>query len=473
MSRRINSNQVHTDEQIQSMQNSTLGKLIFTSYKGEMCGLLIHDNRLIAARVLNDERNRMGAIYIGKIKNVVKNINACFVEIPEQEICFLSEKEAGYPILLNRKYDGRLLEGDEILVQLSKEAQKGKLASLTANISLSNEYVAIAIGSKKIGYSGKLAKERKEEIREWLRSEGIAKDGYFVPEAATTFMPETVTDRLPSEILSQSNFALSLGLVIRTKAAECSQKELLHQLGVLFGEFMSIIATAQHRTCFSCIRQAISGFEMILYEMVYESEYDEIVTDDSKLYEDLLKYVEEKRLSKGIRLYQDDNFSLSKLYSLEQKFDTALNVRVWLKSGGYLVIEPTEALTVIDVNTGKYEVSAKGKALASTSASEKASIKGACNVASLAAYEKINREAAEEVARQLRLRNLSGIILVDFINMESKEQEEELLSYLRELVRKDKIKTNVIDITPLGLVEITRKKSNKPLREQFKSLGRI
>jgi len=239
---------------------------------------------------------------------------------------------------------------------------------------------------------------------------------------------------------------------------------------------MGVIFTAQHRTCFSCIKQAASGFEVILNEMAYDSEYDEIVTDDAVLYGELLKFAKERHFNQGIRLYQDDAFSLAKLYSLEQKFDTALNTRVWFKSGGYLVIEPTEALTVIDVNTGKYEASAKRRTFASNasvSTSENVSIKSIGNMTSQAAYEKINREAAEEVARQLRLRNLSGIILVDFINMESKEQEEELLSYLRELVRKDKIKTNVIDITPLGLVEITRKKSNKPLREQFKSLGRI
>lgn len=454
MSRRINSNQVHTSEQIQSLQNSDLGKLIFTSYNGKMCGLLIRDNKLLAAQVLNDERNRIGAIYIGKIKNVVINIHAFFVEIADREICFLSQKEAAHPILLNRKYDGRLLEGDEILIQLSREAQKGKQASLTAHISLSNEYAAIAIGSSKIGYSGKLSKERKEEIKEWLNSEGITKDGCFVPTAIHAFpseslkdtlVPESVRGSVSSQGLLQDDFVASLGLVIRTKAMECTKEELLHQIKALFDQFMSVIATSQHRTSFSCIRQAASGFKVILNEMAYDYEFDEIVTDDAVLYDELLKVAEKGHLSQKVRLYQDESFSLSKLYSLEQKFDTALNARVWLKSGGYLVIEHTEALTVIDVNSGKYEASDRGKAM-----------------------NQINWEAAEEIARQLRLRNLSGIILVDFINMESKEQEDELLFYLRELVRRDKIKTNVIDITPLGLVEITRKKSNKPFREQFK-----
>lgn len=434
MSRRINSNQVHTDEQIQSLQNCDQGKLIFTSYMGEMCGLLIRDNRLLAARVLNDEQNRISAVYIGKIKNVVKNINAYFVEIADKEICFLSDKEAGNPILLNRKYDGRLLEGDEILVQLSREAQKGKQASLTANISLSNDYAAIAIGSPKIGYSGKLDKNQKDQIKNWLAEDKLAKDGFFVPD------------------MEDAN-NLSMGLVIRTKATDCSKEELLWQIHNLFTEFMNLINTAQHRTCFSCIKQANEEFKTVLNEIAYEYEYDEIVTDDAVFYEKLLKYTEAKQIVKSIRFYQDDSFTLTKLYSLEQKLDTALNSRVWLKSGGYLVIEPTEALTVIDVNTGKYEASARGTG----------------DTLSRNAYEKINMEAAKEVARQLRLRNLSGIILVDFINMESREQEEKLLAFLREEVSQDRIKTNVIDITPLGLVEITRKKSNKPLREQFRT----
>ena len=116
------------------------------------------------------------------------------------------------------------------------------------------------------------------------------------------------------------------------------------------------------------------------------------------------------------------------------------------------MIEPTEALTVIDVNTGKYEAK-----------------KSAGNKASEETYEKINREAAEEIALQLRLRNLSGMILVDFINMASKEKEDALLDLMRTLVRRDKMKTRVVDITPLGLMEITRKKQNKPLREQVYS----
>ena len=123
-----------------------------------------------------------------------------------------------------------------------------------------------------------------------------------------------------------------------------------------------------------------------------------------------------------------------------------MDERVWLKSGAYLVIQQTEALTVIDVNSGKIQ---------------KKNAKDDI-------YFEINKEAAKEIALQLRLRNLSGIVIIDFISQNSKEQDNKLLAYLSSLVKKDSVKTNVIDMTPLGLVEVTRKKIHKSLKEQLK-----
>lgn len=436
MSRNIKTGVSHMDEKEQAIRDTKNGKVLFTGYRDKMCGLFLRENRLLAAQVMNANKNRIGAVYIGKIKNVVKNIDACFLEISDGEICFLARKDATNPILLNRKYDGRILEGDEILIQLSREAIKTKQASVTADISLSNEYAAISIGSRRVGYSGKIEKSRKEEIKDWLSQAGMLEGAEFVYDSCN----------------------LPLGLVIRTKANDCTKEILMEKIRELSDEFLSMVQAAHHRTCFSCIRQAPEDFESVLDQLAYSYEYSEILTDDSALYEKLLSYCKEKMPDKSVRLYQDTDFSLSKLYSLEQKMDTALNARIWLKSGGYLIIEPTEALTVIDVNTGKYEA---------TRASRSKEYQGM--QISQDTFEKINREAAEEVALQLRLRNLSGIIIVDFINMNSKEAEESLINYLIELVRKDKIKTSVIDITPLGLVEITRKKKNKTLREQFLS----
>ena len=132
-------------------RDTVQGKVLFTSYQGRDCALLIQRDRLTAACVLSEMTSKIGAIYIGRIKNMVKNIDACFVEIADGEICFLPLKEAAFPCLLNRTYDGRLVEGDILLVQIERDAQKTKQASVTAHISLSNDYFVVAMGSTKIG----------------------------------------------------------------------------------------------------------------------------------------------------------------------------------------------------------------------------------------------------------------------------------------------------------------------------------
>ena len=146
-------------------------------------------------------------------------------------------------------------------------------------------------------------------------------------------------------------------------------------------------------------------------------------------------------------LYKDPLLPLINLYSLSTVVERALKSKVWLKSGGYLVIEPTEALTVIDVNTGKCVI--------------KKNVEETRQI--------INKEAAKEIAKQLRIRNISGIIIVDFINMDSEQATNELMAYFSTELRKDPIRTYLAGITNLGLAEVTRKKSRKSFMEQMKS----
>ncbi len=142
-------------------------------------------------------------------------------------------------------------------------------------------------------------------------------------------------------------------------------------------------------------------------------------------------------------VYEDALLPLYKLYNLEGIFYETYSSKVWLKSGAFLVIEYTEALTVIDVNTGKCE---RGKSKETT-------------------FFQINLEAALEIARQIRIRNISGIIIVDFIDMETEEYTKRLLEYMREIVNKDCVKTTVVDITKLHLMEITRKKTTDRIQK--------
>ena len=168
-------------------------------------------------------------------------------------------------------------------------------------------------------------------------------------------------------------------------------------------------------------------------------EATEVITDDKEIFDEYVNCYDEH----NIILYTDEMVSMSNLYNLKSLTDKALNSKAYLKSGAYLVIETTEAMTVIDVNTGK-------------------AIRG--NNTEEYKY-KINDEAAREIARQIRLRNLSGIIIIDFISMKNSEYDKMLLNRLSEYVSTDSIPTKVVDITKLGLVELTRKKVRKPLHE--------
>lgn len=427
------------------------GKLVFTEYKGRQCALLLKGGRLIAASFYSQaEGSKIGAVYVGKIKNIAKNIDACFVEIEDGEICFLPMKKAAAPFLTNRVWDGRLLAGDELLVQVERDAQKNKQASVTAHISLSNDYFAIVLGAPRMGFSAKLSKEQKETAISFLEEHSFLDKGQLTRDPSR-LMSEAVFDDFGQEFLSENSLKdiPPFGAIVRTRFGELMDREeaLIH-FYTLTEAFFRMIRDGRTRKCFSCLIKAPAPWEAAVQGMAVPGEYHEIVTDREELYESLAAYCAVHMPDKQLRFYQETGLSLSSLYALESKMETAMKPRVWLKSGGYLVIEPTEALTVIDVNSGKYET---GKDVGE-------------------AVRRLNHEAAEEIALQLRLRNLSGIILVDFINMEEPGSGLALLEHLRALVREDKVRTTVVDITPLGLVEITRKKQKQPLSEQFRGI---
>ena len=235
-----------------------------------------------------------------------------------------------------------------------------------------------------------------------------------------------------------------VGLIVRTRAKDhCGDGlRLMAELQRLTEQWNQCLCRALHSACGSLILRADQSVRELLGTELGANDFCEIVTDDIAFYEKIRAEFSEL----PVRLYEDTFITLEKLLALQVKLDEALNKRIWLKSGGYLVLEYTEAMTVIDVNSGKYEAK-KGNA-------EQTAVL-------------VNRQAAEEVALLLRLLNLSGIIIVDFINMEQEENNRALLRYLRELVQRDPIPVKVVDMTKLGLVEMTRKKIRKPLREQL------
>lgn len=437
-----------TEEEIQLRQTDG-GKLLFTSYHGQNCALLIQNGRLIEALFFPKVPSKIGAVYIGKIKNMAKNIDACFVEIANGELCFLPMKSAAACLLLNRQQDGRILEGDELLVQVERDAQKSKQASVTTQISLSNDYFVITMGSKKVCYSTKLRDRRKESLEALLQEQGIIDSQGCLTQNCTALLPEAESRKLRQEGAALDLFELpSTGIIVRTRAEEetGNAEELMGHFQELFLKYFRLLYLARYRRCFTCLKEAETEVATAIQRLTGNTEAKsyELITDQKELYEQLKNYGLENHIALNLRFYEDNMLSLSALYSLESKMKTALDSKVWLKSGGYLVIEPTEALTVIDVNSGKCE---SGKEAQDT-------------------YRRINLEAAKEVAFQLRLRNLSGIIIVDFINMRSQDDNDMLLQALKNYVKRDRI-TTIVDMTPLGLVEITRKRTSKPLREQL------
>lgn len=172
-----------------------------------------------------------------------------------------------------------------------------------------------------------------------------------------------------------------------------------------------------------------------------------IVTDNEDVYSQLSESNIKTNLKCELSLYKDEKFALSSLYSLKTKLEEATASKVYLKSGAYLVINKTEALTIVDVNSGKNTVSKK------TDSEEN--------------IYKINLEAAKECFLQMQLRNISGMILIDFINMKNKENEENLIREMEKIIQDDIVKCQVVDITPLGIMEITRQKADKPLSEIY------
>lgn len=370
-----------------------------------------------------EEAGILGNIYLGKVKNIVKNINAAFVEIEDGRMCYFSLQENRFPVLSkDQDYNEATAElkevkvkaGDELLVQVIKEDVKTKAPVVSSNLNLTGKYAALTYGKLTIGVSTKIADDKERK-----RLKDIAR-GYQSKE---------------------------YGFIIRTNAAYVPKEQLENEIQRLIEVYNNIRKYGVYKSRFSLVYKTPDEYICDIRDS-YTDYVDEFITDDQSLFENMDQYLKEYQPEdlKKLRLYQDATLGLVNLYGINEKLLDAVRPYVWLKSGGSLVIQPTEALTVIDVNTGK-AVSGK-KQVQET-------------------FLKINREAAKEIAKQIRLRNLSGIIIIDFIDMELQKDKELLMQELEEYFKKDPVKTTLVDMTALGLVEVTRKKVRKPLHEQY------
>ena len=423
-----------------------MDQLIVTKWKDRSLTALLSDGHCRSLTLESGDESLLGNIYIGKVKNVVKNINAAFIDLGGGKTGYFSLAENPVPLytdelnpLCSLEYSGnsekkvsprKLKAGDELLVQVSRDALKTKDPSVTCCLNFPGTYMVLTVGKPQIGFSAKIKDNAwKEKVREELLTH---KDERF-------------------------------GLIVRTNGASASIETLCAETEKLKQQMEELFARAACRPCYCLLEQGPPPYIQSLRE-AKKGPLSEIITDVPEYAKKIEAWLEEEKEEDkeqkenqppadknesinqavpNLSLYTDDNLPLMKLYRLESVLKSASDRRVWMKSGGYLVIEPTEALTVIDVNTGKYT----GKKTPAET------------------ILKINLEAAHEVARQLSLRNLSGIIIIDFIDMESKEDQETLMRVLGEELSRDPVKTILVDMTRLGLVEITRKKVRRPLHE--------
>ena len=404
-----------------------MSKLIVTRLPIRGCPCLIcaavEDNRIMELRLeAEGEKRLLNNIYVGQVEKVAANIRAAFVRfgVGKEMTGYLSLDQAEQAIYTSGRQGGSVLRpGDELLVQVFREPMKGKLPALTTNLNFAGKYLALTAGDHKLGLSAKLSKDEKSLLNKWLEDE-------------------------------RTDSSRSYGLVIRTNAAEATKEEFFRELAYLKEQYRRIAIDGRHRTCFTLLYEA-EPFYLAAVRDAYSKDLEEIVTDLPEVSEKIAAYLKDFRPEEAqkLRLYKDSLLPLHKLYRLETALEEVQREKIWLDSGGFLVIQQTEAFVSIDVNSGKYTGTKKAEET----------------------YRKINLEAAEEIARQVRLRNLSGIILIDFINMENPDHSDELFHVLQKYLRRDPVKAKAIDITPLHILEMTRKKVRRPVAEELADIS--
>jgi ribonuclease E len=360
-----------------------------------------------------------GNIYLGKVQNVLPGMEAAFVDIgtPKNGVLYRgdvafdpNDVEESHP-----RIERLLKNGQSVLVQVTKNPIGAKGARLTQEVSLAGRFVVMVPGQPETyGISKRLPDDERKRLRRVL-------EGLRPPDA---------------------------GLIVRTAAEGATDVELRRDVERLRAQWEQISRVAARAKAPSLVYQEPTLVVRVIREE-FTKEYRGVVIDDRDLYEQVRGYVEAiaPELADRVEYYDLDEEGLPEYerFHVQEQLLKALDRKVWLPSGGSLIVESTEALTVIDVNTGK-------------------------NVGRSNLEETVyrnNLEAAEEVARQLRLRDIGGIIVIDFIDMEIRKNRDDVMRAFREALARDKTRTQVFDISELGLVEMTRKRISEGLVETF------
>ena len=356
---------------------------------------VVEDGRLVEYLPADSEASSE-AIYLGRVERVVPGMRAAFIQIGQEKNGFLPLEERNATDL------PKLQVGMSVLVQVRKEAQGVKGAFLSRDVNLCGEYVIFSPLNRMTAVSSRISKERHRKALKELARE-----------------------------LSNGEF----GLIMRNASLNASEDVIRAEVEELRACWESICKTAPTAHVPSVLHQSRTPLDLVLADY-HPRGIDRICTNDVSLVERLSAY-------SPVSVMGDNLFDVARISTEVLK---ALERRVWLESGGNLVFDLCEAMTVIDVNTAKFTgVHALSDTVLQT-----------------------NLEACQEIARQVRLRNLSGIIIIDMIDMVSQEHHRVVLEELKRAFADDRVKTVVHGFTSLGLVEMTRRRSRPPLREVYK-----
>lgn len=389
-------------------------EILITRDSREGRAAVVEDGALTEILIAREER-QVGSIYKARVANVLPGMNAAFVDIGSDRNAFLCADDAAAHLgeeaserLGKLSIRDILRVNDETLVQVVKEAVGTKGARVTTFVTLPGRNLVLIPNANYIGVSrrveGENERTRLRAIAEKLRPEGM-------------------------------------GLIVRTASSGRPQEELQKEVDFLHRQWEKIQKIAKKRRAPAIIHQELALVDQILRD-VLTPDFDRMLIDDAEEHSKVIEMLESTYpgLVSKVHFYNDRR-PLFEFHGIDAEVDKALKRKVWLESGGYLIIDHTEALWVVDVNTGKYT----GKnSLADT-------------------ILKTNLEACVEIARQLRLRDMGGIIIIDFIDMESHSDRRKVLNTLNEELKKDRTRTHLVGMTELGLVQLTRKREGKDL----------
>lgn len=353
----------------------------------------------------NTEKKLTETVFLGRVEQIRPSVGAAFIDIGEELNAFLPLEDGQ-----------RLRCGDMILVQgAAKQATDSKGLRVTTRLNLAGKWLVLVPGGSGVHVSKKV---KDSALRELLM------------QAAQSIRPP------------------ECGLIVRTASEDVMREAMQEEADRLYVQWLSMKQRADTGRK-PCILSERMTLDLRIARDLANRELSSITTNDPTCYERLTKEQCESRIPAETRiaLYEEKCQLLFDVFSIEQQIDKALKKRVWLPCGGYLIIDPCEALTVIDVNSGKMTL---GRDAEDTALS-------------------VNLEAAHEIARQLRLRDIGGIVVVDFIDMQKQENRDMLLAKMKEAVKADRSPVKIEGLTKLGLLELTRKRVNASLAKMLKS----